>query len=118
MLKDLVPNLMFLCVCVCLQEFKEWMATMVHCLDALAGKSSSATETVELQLAGCVLVTVLSRLGLLDSTKKSETLSVQILIELMNVLKLPVTDHPFIQEWCANFHGRITMNRYANFVDM
>ena len=93
------------------------MATMVHCLHAMSGKLSS-TETVKLQLAGCALVTVLSRVGLLDFTRKSEMLSVEILIELMNVLKLPVTDRPFIQEWCANFHGRITMNRYANSVDM
>ena len=87
---------------------------MVHRLHALAGKSSSATETVELQLAGCVLVAVLSRVGWLDFSGKLKMLNTQSLIELMNVLKLPATDPPFVQQWCATFHSHTsTLKRYA-----
>ena len=94
-----------------MQEFKELMATMVHSLRALAGKSCSTTETVELQLAGCVLVVVLVRVGWLDSRGKLEMLGIQILIELMNILKLPATDPPFIQQWCASFREQISLIR-------
>ena len=91
------------------------MATMVHSLHTLAGKSSSTAETAELQLAGCVLVAVLSHLGWLDSGGKWEVLDIQILIELINVLKLPATNPAFVQQWCTDVRRHIAMNRYANF---
>ena len=84
------------------------MGSIVHSLHALAGKSSSTTETVELQLAGCVLVAVLSHAGMLESR------GVQgILIELMYVLKLPSTNPAFVQEWCTKFRMCFTTNRCA-----
>ena len=92
---------------------------MVHSLYTLAGKSSSTMEVVEHQLAGCVLVTVLVHLGWLDARGTLEKLDIRILIELMNLLKLPVTNSTFIQQWCTDFHGRITPEiRYAKSVEM
>ena len=92
------------------------MATMVHSLHALAGKTSSTRETVELQLAGCVLVEVVSHVGWLDSRGKNEILNIEILTELMNVLKLPTTYSEFVQQWRTDFHRHAAMDRYAIYV--
>ena len=101
------------------QAFKEWMKSMVHSLYTLAGKSSSTIEVVELQLAGCVLVTVLARLGWLDARGTLDKLGIDILIELMNLLKLPLTNPTLIQQWCTDFRGRITPEiRYAKSVEI
>ena len=89
------------------------MATMVHSLHALAGKSSSTQETVELQLAGCVLVTVLSRVGWLDYRGKNEMLKMEILTELMDILKLPTSYSEFVQQWRTDFHRHAAMDRYV-----
>ena len=72
----------------------------------MVGKSSTAAETVELQLAGCVLVAVLSHVGML------ETKGVQdVLTELVNVLKLPSNHPAFVQEWHAKFRMCFATNR-------
>ncbi len=92
------------------------MTTMVHSLHALAGKSSSTHETVELQLAGCVIVEVLSYVGWLDCRGKNETLNIEILTELMNVLKLPTTSSEFVQQWRTDFHRHAEMDRYAIYL--
>lgn len=80
---------------------------MVHSLHALAGKSSGATEIADLQLAGCVVVAVLSHLGLLETRGVQDILPV-----LMNVLKLPSSNPAFVQEWCTRFQKRYLTNRY------
>ena len=92
------------------------MATMVHSLHALAGKTSSTRETVELQLAGCVLVAVLSHVGWLDCRGKNEMLKMEILMELMDVLKLPITYSEFVQQWRTDFHRHAAMDRYAIYL--
>ena len=82
------------------------MATMVNSLHALSGKTSSTTEVAELQLAGCVLVAVLS------STKMLESRGMQdVLTKLMRLLKLPSTHPAFVQEWCKEFRMCFTTNR-------
>lgn len=92
---------------------------MIHSLYTLAGKSSSTIEVVELQLAGCVLVTVLVRLAWLDARGTLEMLGIRILIELMHSLKLPVTNPTFVQQWCTDFRGCITPEiRYAKSVEI
>ena len=92
------------------------MATMVHSLHALAGKTSSARETVELQLAGCVLVEVVSHVGWLDCRGKNEMLKMEILMELMDVLKLPITYSEFVQQWRTDFHRHAALDRYAIYL--
>ncbi len=79
---------------------------MVNSLHALAGKSSSTTEVAELQLAGCVLVTVLSSTGMLESRGVQD-----VLTKLMHLLKLPSTNPAFVQEWCTKFRMCFTTNR-------
>ena len=79
---------------------------MVHSLHNLAGKSSSATETVELQLAGCVLVAVLSNVELLESRGVQDDLT-----KLVYVLKLPSTLPAFVKEWHSKFKLCFTTNR-------
>ena len=89
------------------------MATMVRSLNTLDRNSSNTTETVEMQLAGCVLVTVVAELQWLDYEGRTENLNIEILIELINVLKLPNTNPEFVQQWRADFRRHIARNRYA-----
>ena len=79
---------------------------MVNSLHALTGNTSSTTETVELQLAGCVLVAVLLRTGMLESTGVQD-----VLTKLMHLLKLPSTHPAFVKEWCTNFRMCFTTDR-------
>ena len=79
---------------------------MVNSLHALAGKTSSTTEVAELQLAGCVLVTVLSSTGMLKSKGVQD-----VLTKLMHLLKLPSTHPGYVQEWCTKFRMSFTTNR-------
>ena len=72
---------------------------------ALAGKTSSIT-VAELQLAGCVLVAVLSSTGMLESKGMQD-----VLTKLMHLLKLPSTHPAFVQEWCKEFRMCFTTNR-------
>ena len=115
----LFPIQVFIVFVLFFQAFKEWMTIMVHSLHTLAGKSSSNIEVAELQLAGCVLVTVLARLGWLDARRTWDKLGIDILIELMNLLKLPLTNPTLIQQWCTDIRGRITPEiRYAKSVEI
>ena len=79
---------------------------MVNSLHALAGKSSSTTEVAELQLAGCVLVAVLSSTGMLKSRGVQD-----VLTKLMHLLKLPSIHPVYVQEWCTKFRMCFTTNR-------
>ena len=66
-------------------------------------------ETVELQLAGCVLVAVLSRVELLESKGVQDFLT-----ELMYVLKLPSNHPAFVLEWHTKFRMHFATNRYVS----
>ena len=89
------------------------MGSIIHSLHGLVRKTSSTTETVELQLAGCVLVAVLSNVGMWEFRGVQN-----ILIELMYVLKLPSTNPAFVQEWCTKLRMCFTTNRCAyQFLD-
>ena len=81
---------------------------MVHSLHNLVGKSSSTTETVELQLAGCVLVAVLSNVELLEFRGVQEDLT-----KLVYVLKLPSTLPAFVKDWRSKFQRCFTTNRFV-----
>ena len=81
---------------------------MVNSLHALTGNTPITTETVELQLAGCVLVAVLSRTGMLESRGVQD-----VLTKLMHLLKLPSTHPAFVQEWCTKFRMCFTTTRFV-----
>ena len=83
------------------------MLSAVSCLRGLAGKSSAA-DLPELQLAGCVLVTVIERVGLLKSKEMQN-----VLHDLVNILKLPCTNPPFVHDWCTKFRMCYAANRCA-----